>query len=403
MGEFHFARQAIFDKQLNVVAYELLYRGDNLEYANVTDGTMATSQLIINAFLDMDLEKAVGGNRAFINLNRELLISDKLYQLPKELVVLEVLEDVKPDKEVVDAIAHLVKLGFTVALDDFCYQPELQPMVNLAQLIKIDILQLTKEEVQDHAQQLKGQGKQLLAEKIETTEQFEYCKQLGFDFYQGYFISRPNIMKGRRPPSNRLLTLQLLNELQRPDASLQQLEEIIIRDVSFSYRVLRSVNSAMYNLPREVESIRTAVQLLGMSKLQHLASLVALSQIDDKPSELINIALIRAKMAELMCQDSGSNSPEIGFTVGLFSTLESLLDISMSEIISELALSEEIKNALLHQQGPLGELLTTIINYESGDWKALSQQQSHYSAAEVGEHYLTSISWADQVIAEVPR
>jgi len=399
MEDFYFARQAIYNQQLEVYAYELLFRNAHAQHAEVTDGTRASSQVIINTLHDMGLESIVGDNLAFINFTRDLLIHEGIHQITSRQVVIEVLEDITPEPEVMEALQRLVREGYCIALDDFIYSEELQPLVELAQIIKIDILQLDEQQLIQHVQQLKGQGKRLLAEKIETTEQFEFCKSLGFDYFQGYFIARPHVIKGQRPPANRLATLHLLGRLQDPNVAFGELEELISKDLSLSYRILRIINSARHQLPRKIESIHTAVTLLGLKQLKHLASLIALANFDDKPSELLVMAMIRAKMAELLARQMAYSNPDAAFTVGLFSTLEALFNMPMEELVRELPLSDEVVAALLYSAGTLGEILALVLNYEKGDWDQLRLQSD--SDVDLAELYLQSVQWSEQSTSEL--
>ncbi len=399
MEDFYLARQAIYDRKLSVFAYELLFRDGHKHDANVTDGNSATSQVIINAFLEMGLDKIVADKRAFINLTQDLLIHGDTRQLPKERVVLEVLEDVTPSADVLNAMRQLADDGFCVALDDFFYNESLQPMVDLANIIKVDILPLSEPEIEEQVLRLKRNSCRLLAEKVETMEQFEFCKALGFDYFQGYFIARPHIIQGRRPPANRLVTLQLIGKLQNPAVELDEIENLISTDLALSYRILKTTNSSMYNLPCKVESIRTAVQFLGLRQIKHLATLMAMANFDDKPSELIKLALIRAKFAEKLAEGLNSVSPEVCFTAGLFSMLEALLASPMEEILKELPLNDELSAALLNHEGAIGNILTMVKYYEEGSWdQVIPPDNCNF---DIGTLYLSAVEWADHSIKQL--
>ena len=394
MEHFFLARQAIYDRALNVFAYELLFRNGNEQSAKFTDGNSATSQVILNAFLDMGLDKIVGDKRAFINLTHDLLIHEDTRQLPNDQVVLEILEDVTPSEEVINAMRQLADDGFCVALDDFFHNESLQPMVELADIIKIDILNLTAHQIKDQVECLKGEGRKLLAEKVETMDQYQLCRSLGFDFFQGYFVAHPHIIEGRRPPANRLATLQLVTKLQNPEVELNEIEALISTDLSLSYRVLKTINSSMYNLPSKVESIRTAVQFLGLRQLKHLVTLIALANFDDKPNELIKLALIRAKFSEEISDALNSAYQDVSFTAGMFSMLEPLLDFPMAEIVKELPLSDELIAALLNHEGDVGKVLQMVKNYEKGEWDQLKLPEG----TDIGSLYLSAVEWTDQSI-----
>ncbi len=394
MEDFFLARQAIYDRALNVYAYELLFRDGQNTSANILDGNSATSQVIINTFLHLGLDKVVGDKRAFINLPHDILVHDDTHQLPKEHVVLEVLEDIPPTPTVLNAIKNLVEEGFYIALDDFTYDKPLQSLIDLAHIIKIDILNLTAHQIKEQVELVKGNGRKLLAEKVETIEQYQLCRSLGFDYFQGYFVAQPHVISGKRPPANRLMILNLLGILQDDDVEFDAIEDVISKDLSISYRVLRTINSSLYSLPRKVESIRTAIQFIGLKQLKHLVSLIALANFDDKPSELVLLSLIRAKLAELLSEKLKLSAPDIAFTAGLFSMLESLLDIPMEEILKELPLSDELTAALLNHEGDTGMILKLVKNHEKGNWGQFNLPEG--SDIDITQLYLESIAWAEE-------
>jgi len=234
----------------------------------------------------------------------------------------------------------------------------------------------------------------LLAEKVETLHTFALCNKLGFDYFQGYFFCRPNIVKGKHTPSSKLAILQLMAKLTDPNLEFKDLEKLIVNDVTMSYRILRYINSAMYNLPRKVDSIHRAITLLGLKTIKSWITILAMSNVDDKPHELMRVAMLRAKMCEGLAGVSKS-SPESAFTVGLFSTLDALMDQELEDILIKLPLAEEINNALLNKQGPLGTALLTVLAYEKGDWdNALAN--SSMDAETLRNHYLQAMRWADE-------
>ena len=394
MEDFYLARQAIYDRELNVFAYELLFRDDQQKTANILDGNSATSQVIINAFLHIGLDKIVGDKRAFINLPHDMLVHEDTLQLPKEHVVLEVLEDIPPTPTVVGAVQNLIDNGFCVALDDFMYNDELRPLVDLAQIIKIDILPLSSFQIREQVNLLRGDGRKLLAEKVETIEQYQLCRSLGFDYFQGYFVAQPHIIAGQRPPANRLMILHLLGKLQNPNVEIDEIEDVISKDLSLSYRVLRTINSSLFNLPTKVESIRTAIQFIGLKQLKHLVSVIALANFDDKPSELVMLSLIRAKFSELICKALNQSDPEVAFTAGLFSMLEAMLDYPMEDILKELPLSDELSSALLNHEGNIGAILDMVESYEKGDWDQIKLPEN--TSIDITQLYLESITWAEE-------
>jgi len=393
MDDIFIGRQPIFDTNLKVIAYELLFRSGSTNEAHVIDGDTATSDVMLNALTEIGLEVLVGHHKAFINLTHNHILKMSELPLPemKHKLVLEILEDVKPDANIVDAVMQLANAGYTIALDDFIYHKSLQPLVDIADIIKIDLMAISKDQLKQHVAQLSNSKRKLLAEKVETLEEYEYCKELGFDYFQGYFFCKPNIIKGQKLPTNKIAIIQILSKLQDHEISAEKLAGTIMQDVTMSLRVLRYINSAQFGLGKEIDSIHNAIMMLGRTTIRNLANLVALSNIKDKPHELLIISLVRAKMAEIMAS-SAKLSPDICFTVGLFSNLDTLMDQEMEVLIETLPLSENIKLALLKHEGIYGDILKCIIAYENCEW-----DDAHYESLttkSIRSCFFKALEWA---------
>ncbi len=395
MSDIYIGRQPIYDRKLDVYAYELLFRAAPDNSASFTDGDQATTDVIVNTFLEIGLDNIVGNRLAFINLTRSFFVGEHTISLPKNRVVLELLEDIEADEEVITGVQRLSEQDYTIALDDFIYHESLQPLVEMADLVKIDIMALDRDGIREHVQKLRRHPLRLLAEKVETQEEYDFCKELGFDYFQGYFFAQPKVIRGQRLPNNRLAILKLLGHLQDPNIKPEQLEELIAQDLAFSYRILRYVNSAALALPRKIESIHQAVIILGLQTIKSWTTLLAMSQVDNKPAELMITALVRGKMAEGMAVAMKAEQPESFFTVGLFSALDALMDNSMEEILTQLPLADHISAALLHRQGLHGEVLNCVLAYERGRWENLHCQQ--LGARQIRNCYLEALQWAGGV------
>ena len=394
MQDIYIGRQPIFDCDLNVFAYELLFRSGTQNSAGTFDGDQATSQVIVNAFIEIGLDQIVGDARAFINLTRSFVTSNAPLPFPKDRVVLEVLEDIHPDAEVIAGVRNLAAQGYSMALDDFVYDDILKPLIELAQFVKIDLMALSREQLNEHVRLLRSYNVKLLAEKIETQEEFEHCKSLGFDYFQGYFLSKPNIVQGTQLPPNRLAVLQLLSKLQDPETDTSEIEKLVGQDVALSYKLLRYINSAFFALPKKIDSIRQAVVYLGTQSIKTWVTLLVVAGLGNKPAELVIQAMQRAKMCELLAQTAKRKNTEAYFTVGLFSLLEALMDTPLEKILEALPFSEDIRNALLKQEGPYGEALTCVIAYEKGDF--LRAHFDRLAPSQMTDTYLASARWADQ-------
>ena len=390
-------RQPIFDKDLNVYAYELLFRSGNVSEAGQLDGNKATTQVIYNTLMEIGLDELVGNNLAFINFPYDLLTNDIAELLPPERVVIEVLEDVNVDKGLIDGISNLTRKGFKIALDDFVFDERWIPVIEQASIIKIDVLALSFEEIKKHVELLKNYDVKLLAEKVETLDEYISFREIGFDYFQGYFFSKPSVISKDVMPDNHIALLQLLARLQDPDIDIAEIETLVSQTVSLNFKLFRYINSAFYGLPRKFDSIRQIIVYFGLQKLKDLASLIAMTGINDKRSELILAGLTRAKMCELLASLSGNKEQASFFIVGLFSILEALLDCSLSKIVDMLPLNEEIISALINKDGQLGEALCCSIACEQCEIVDI-----HFSDLETSliyDAYQEAMSWSRQASA----
>lgn len=389
----YIGRQPIFDRDLNVFGYELLFRSGKENRADVLDGDQATSRVILNSFLEIGLDKLVGNTYAFFNLTRNFLLNHSEFPFRSSKIGLEILEDVTVDETLMEAVRGLSAQGFLIALDDFMFTSENAPLAAIANLIKVDIQSMDRNELAQHVTQLRRFPAKLLAEKVEDQEQYEHCRELGFDYFQGYFLCKPKMFEERRLPDNKLNVLRLLTELENPDVGPKELEAIIKHDVSLNYKLLRCVNSAYYGLPISVKSVSHAVVYMGLDTVRNWVRLLVLAGLEDRPDELIQIALTRARMAENLTAHFSEDTKESAFTVGLFSVLDALMEVPMKDIVPRLPLAEEIRDALLESTGPYGRMLAIIRAYEGGDWDALEEQEM-WTTEMLSEAYLNALEWA---------
>ncbi|OGR06887.1 MAG: hypothetical protein A2520_07450 [Deltaproteobacteria bacterium RIFOXYD12_FULL_53_23] len=367
------ARQPIFTRNKEVFAYELLFRSGLHNYFDpLQDGEEATSKVITNSFLLIGIATITEGKKAFINFNEEMLLKGYPSLFPKEIAVVEVLETVGATPEVLQACERLVGAGYVLALDDFLYEDRFLPLVKLARIIKFDIRLMSFAELERQVKIVSRYNVKLLAEKIETNEEFEATKKLGFDLFQGYFFSRPRIMEGRDIPGSKLHYLQVLKLIQNEDYDFSELSMYVSRDVSLAYKLLKYANSAYFARRQKLESIEMAVAMMGQLTLRKWLSLMMLSYLaDDKPSELLSLAAFRGSFCEMIAGQLLGLRKEAGMyhTVGMFSLLPAMLDRAMADILPELALPEVIQEALLSVVAtPISRTLSLVIAYERGDW-----------------------------------
>ncbi|MFZ5601179.1 MAG: EAL and HDOD domain-containing protein [Pseudomonadota bacterium] len=390
------ARQPIYDSTLDVTAYELLFRPPA---GWVWDGDVATSQLVVNAFAEIGIEKATDNKRAFINFTRQWLLSPPPFD--PQLVVIEILESVEPDADVVRSVAQLKRSGYTIALDDFVFAPQWRPLLELADIVKIDVLQHDDAALKTLTGQLREYPLQLLAEKVETYSVFEHCKSLGFQMFQGYFLCRPQNIHGESIPSNKMVVMQLLAEVQDPDVDLGGLEKLISHDISLSTKLLRICNSARYATRTRIDSIRKAMVMIGLQELKQWASIIALSRMTDKPNELITLTLTRARMMELLAHSTAVNNRDIYFTVGMFSFIDAFFDQSKETILRSLPFNEEVNRALLHYEGVPGKMLQAVAAHEQGHWDQINWQtlEAMGISQDLFENaYIEALQWAAAIM-----
>ncbi len=361
-------RQPIFDRHLDIYSYELLYRGSGHNQADVSDQNQSTSSVIINLISEFGFDAATGGKIAFINLSQDFLTGEIPVVLPPERVVLEILEDTVVDDNLLAGLKKLVDQGFSLALDDFIYSREWEPVFPLVDYIKVEIPALSRDEIRLHVEKLKKLNVKLLAEKIESEEEYRFLLDCGFDLFQGYFLAKPRVLTGKTIPANKLSMLELLAELNDENTDTDKLVGSISADVSLCYKMLRYINSAHFALNRKIDSIDEAITYVGLKKLRHWATLITLSGMNDKPDELMKQTIIRANMCKSLAQRLDRPNVQQYYSVGLLSTLDALLDVPMEAVLESLPLSNDIKFALMDHSGEAGEILHCAIAYENADW-----------------------------------
>ena len=387
-------RQAIFGSRMELFAYELLYRNSLENEASFVNGNAVTARVLLNTFLEIGLDQVVGSHSAFLNVTRQFILDHYCHELPKDRVVIEILEDIEAEPEIVKILSDLSGKGYKIALDDFVFRDSLRPFLELADFIKIDVQAKGHQSLEQQVEQLRQYPVKLLAEKVETWDDFSLCKQLGFEYFQGYFFCRPTIVQGKGIPANQFAILSLLSKLQNPLMEMAELEELIKQDLSLSFKILRYVNSAYFGLPRKVSSIGHAAIMVGTHRLKMWATLIALGSMADKPSELLVSALVRAKMCERLAQIMMEPAPDVFFTVGLFSVLEALFDSPMTELVEILGLSPEANGALINREGKMGQTLACVIAYNQGEWELA--QLTNLSSRDMRDAYLEAIAWTGE-------
>jgi len=392
--ELAVARQPILDHALRVAGYELLFRSSAADRADVLSSEAATSSVIVNSFMEVGLNDLVGDVRAYINVSRAFLESVRPLPLPPGRVVLELLEDQVIDDGLIAVLDELIGDGFSIALDDFVWTEDCEPLLERADIVKIDILAYNEPELAALVRRLRERPKRLrlLAEKVETRAEFERCRALGFDTFQGYFFARPARIEKRGVPTHHLAALSAMTQLASTE-DFDHLERIITRDVGLSMRLLRYANSAYIYLPRRVGSVHDALMMLGTLTVRRWATMIALAGMPDAPHELLVTALVRARMCQLLSGAERETDGDEQFTVGLFSVADALVDAPMESIVEALPLKVTVVEALVNHAGRLGRLLDCVLAYERADFDAVERFDIPLSTVDAA--YRRAIPWAD--------
>ena len=392
------ARQSIFDNKKRVHAYELLFRGGLENVCPPGDSDGAATQTIQAAWLTFGLPTLIGKKKAFANFTRDLLVSGQGLSLPAESTVIELLETIDGDPEVLAACRNLKEQGYTLALDDFIYRSALDPLIALADIIKIDFRDSDPAEQAELVRRTAPHGPKLLAEKVETHEEYGLAKTLGFDYFQGYFFCKPETVQGRALRGTPLTYLRLLQCVTKPDFDIDELESIIGVDVSVTHALMRYLGSAAFGLRGDVRDIRHGLVLLGREQTRRFVSLVALGEMGrHKPSEILVTAATRAKFCEMVGTDLGleDRRSEL-FLVGALSLVDAMLDQPMSQVLAELPLADDLRQALLGGSSPLRPALEFVERYERGDWAACARLENSTGVSGVAayKHYRDAVYWA---------
>ncbi|MHB1397626.1 MAG: EAL and HDOD domain-containing protein [Trichloromonadaceae bacterium] len=400
--EHFLARQPIHDRNGKIYGYELLFRSGLDNFFDYSDADRACSRVIANSFLLFSIEEMAGGARAFLNFTRHVLVHDFGSVLPRDYTVVEVLETVEPDAEVMAACRRLKAQGFVLALDDFIDRPEYAPLLDLVDILKIDFLISDVAARADYAARFLPRGIRLLAEKVETLEDYQMALDLGYHYFQGYYFSRPVIVSRKDIPTAKLPYLRILREVNASDIDFQRLAEAIQGEVATSYKLLRYINSAFFGLRKPVTSIMQALALLGEREFRKWISLLSLAELTtDKPTELLNLSLIRGKFCEMAGSlfGYGQRSEDL-FLMGLFSLLDAILERPLGDVLDSIPMSADTRGALLGEPGTLHTLLQLATAMERGAWNELPALTAELQIAEdqLAPLYVAAVQWTNRTV-----
>ena len=397
---FYAARQPILDRNKDLYAYELLFR-DGLENAFPDiDGDEATSRMVEGSQFTFGLDDFLGDKPGFINFTLDTLIKKYPSMLPKEQVVVEILETIQPGKRLLAECQQLKQQGYMLALDDYIHQPVWRHFYPFIDIIKIDFRSTSTDTIEEIKTAIAAFPQiKLLAEKVETNEEFQLALDMGFSYFQGYFFSKPEMMQSKALSPAQMTLAELLYETSKSDLDLGKITDVFQRDVHLSYKLLRYSNSAIFKRRAEIETIKQALVVLGQTELKKFLSLLFTAQISsDKPAELMRMSMTRARFAEGLAQLHGKVDTAKAFLTGLMSLMDAILDEPIDSVMSKLPLAKEIKDALVEKKGVLADYIQLIQFYETANWQEANKaiQLIQLPAEQVPDAYHTAIQWANE-------
>lgn len=410
-SELFLGRQPILNRNQELVAYELLFRSSTHNAALVTDGTTATATVIVNAFSELSVGDALGNCRGFINVDESFLFSDLLELLPKQSVVLEILETVPITSHVIDRCRELKEKGFTLALDDVVQvTPEYKDLIDLVEVIKVDLPPLSKEELRALARKLKPLGKKMLAEKVDSREQMQLCLDLGFELFQGYYFAKPTIIAGRKLDHSQMALMRLMG-LVHSDAETIELENAFKPEPDLTVNLLRMTNSVGAGTTVRITSLRHAITVLGRRQLQRWLQLLlfATGKHTGGANPLLHLAATRGRLLELLASTQRKFDTayvDSAFMVGIMSLMPALMGMPMAEIIAPLGIANEVRDALCEGKGSLGQLLELAAATEYGDPVKITAALSQCPGLnnETLNHCLAqALTWASNINREAEK
>ena len=395
MQEVFIGRQAVFDRKKNVTSYELLFRDGTGKMGD--DDDYMTSKVLVSALMDIGLDHISDGKMVHINASTSFLLGGMIHVLPAGKVSIEVLETVPVTEEVIEACNTLKEKGYHIMLDDVVYAPDLKPLAELADVIKVEVPMV--DDLAEDVRILKEFNVKLLAEKVETYEEYKLCYDLGFDYFQGYFFCKPEVIRDKTMPDSKAIILRALQKVITTD-DVKDIQSIVKQDVSLSYRLLKYINSAAFALRKEVESIEQALVLLGLRNVQRWLLLLSLSTLgSDKPSELIRTALYRGYFLESLAKALHEDEAGDDFLLGMFSILDALLDLPMDKAIENMVLPKRVHDALLSDRADMSFKLQLVRHLELGRWSEIIWDKDKFGKLDVRDVlnlHTTAMTWSDQ-------
>ena len=396
------ARQAIYDRDNNIVAYEMLFRNsqENRFSFDINEDN-ATIRLITNC-VTIGLDKIISDKKAFINFTRGLILKDIASILPKEIVRIEVLENVEADEEIIDQLQNLKDKGYTIALDDVNNEADYNRFGNIISIYKIDFRATSEKKRQEIIREIKQRNPnaQILAEKIETEEEYKEALDNGYDLFQGFYFSKPTMIQSKDILIRNQSCFSIIRELMKEDFDIDVVERLIKTDVAISYKIIRILNSACFSFVQRISSIKQAIMMIGKEELRKWLTMIAISEVKSDNKELNNNAIIRGRFAELIAERCAKEKASEAFMAGLFSNLDIYMQRSMKDIVEDLPVEEELKRALVERENTLGYILNIVEAYEFMKIDRISYyaEKINVDNSTIVQLYVEAIEWVNNLV-----
>lgn len=397
LNDLMMAQQPIFDKKNKLFGYELLFRNNDEEMANVIDGEDATSQVLVNLCIGITELEMQMRTPYFVNITRDLLMSDAFFPIDPNLVYIEILEDQKITPAFVAAVAKWHKAGYRFVLDDYNFDLSYDPLFPYIKMIKIDVLATDPHKHHKQIQELLKRKLVLVAEKVENQQMYDKCKELGFVLFQGYYLQKPNIVKGRRISTGMNNALELVSELSNEDITIAKITKLVSKDPTLSYQLLRILNSPICGLQRKVTNLKEAVIYLGLKQIKKWALLITITANSQHSNEIFRFLLIRAKCCEALAVQEKSLSPDSDFMAGIMSGIDLVLQVEKKIVFEQISIDDEVVEAIKHYSGPIGIRLRKACALEEQNWNYIAVLPSAERIA-LSRSYGEASLWANDTL-----
>ena len=400
LDDLMMAQQPILKRTKEIFGYELLFRGKDALNANISDGEAATSQVLVNLCIGITKLESQLRKPFFINMTTDLMLSDAFFPIDPDTVYIEILENQRLTPEFFTALQKWRSAGYRFALDDYQFDADYQALLPWVSIVKIDVLITPPEQHAIQIAELKSRGLILLAEKVEDLAMFELCKSLGFDLFQGYFLQRPELIKGKKIDSATHGAIHLVNALQQKDVDIATVSDLVTKNPKLSYQLLRIINSPVCGLSKTVTSIQEAIIFLGLVQLKKWALLITLTSSSTQPKALLKVLLTRGRCCQLLAQNKQPALADSAFMVGLMSGIDAVFNVEKSVVLEQIALDNLSRAAIMHRTGELGSYLSLALDCEEQHWDNI-QSMNPAERAQLNRAFLDAMLWSEEVMQSI--